>query len=310
MNKDHSSATSSAGYGARLGKGVGADTAPTIVTRTLQGAEVAVTEVKVDEPNCQLSDPLPPEDAYLVVLVLKEVPTVSYAEGSRHIRDYQLHAHATSIYDMRRDPRGRIMDPFHTLTWYLPHEAMRTLADEAHVPFVEDLRFEAGTCVVDETVQHLGRSVLPALRAPDQVNRLFVDNMALALSVHVAQTYGGMGIASQPIPGGLAFWQERRAKDLLMSDLAGSTPLREIAAACDLSIGHFSRAFRKSTGLPPHAWLISARIEAAKTLLSKRGMPLSEIALSCGFADQTHFTRVFAARAGMSPGAWRRTILD
>jgi transcriptional regulator GlxA family with amidase domain len=86
--------------------------------------------------------------------------------------------------------------------------------------------------------------------------------------------------------------------------------LRDIAAACGLSVNHLSRAFRRSTGLPPHAWLIGARLEAAKTLLRQRTRALADIALACGFADQTHFTRVFTTRIGLSPGAWRRSALD
>jgi AraC-like DNA-binding protein len=131
----------------------------------------------------------------------------------------------------------------------------------------------------------------------------------LALGAHVAQTYGGMQAYSRPVQGGLALWQEKRSKDMLANDLTGATPLAEIAQACGLSISHFSRAFRRSTGLAPHAWLLQSRVEAAKTMLRQREKAsLSVIALACGFADQSHFTRVFTRRVGLSPGAWRRRV--
>ena len=86
----------------------------------------------------------------------------------------------------------------------------------------------------------------------------------------------------------------------------GATPLHEVSVACGLSISHFSRAFHKSTGLAPHAWLLKARIDRAMTMLRRREGSISEIALACGFADHSHFTRVFRRRVGMGPAEWRR----
>src|SRR5450631_1389407 len=60
------------------------------------------------------------------------------------------------------------------------------------------------------------------------------DSISLAVSAHVAQTYGGMQTRSQKRKGGLAPWQERRATEMLAADLAGATPLTEIAGACGL----------------------------------------------------------------------------
>ena len=83
-------------------------------------------------------------------------------------------------------------------------------------------------------------------------------------------------------------------------------PLSEVAAECGLSRGHFSKAFKTTTGQSPHAWLIERRIEAARQMLQASSASLSEIAIACGFADQSHLTRVFGARTGSSPALWRR----
>jgi AraC family transcriptional regulator len=106
--------------------------------------------------------------------------------------------------------------------------------------------------------------------------------------------------------GGLAAWQEKRAKDMLANSLDGSITIAEIASQCGLSASHFSRAFRQSTGVPPHNWLVKHRLNIAKDLLRNRALPLSNIAQQCGFADQSHFTRVFSHEMGTSPGMWRR----
>jgi AraC-like DNA-binding protein len=98
----------------------------------------------------------------------------------------------------------------------------------------------------------------------------------------------------------------KRACERLDADLRGTVSLQQLAVEFGLSVSHFSRAFRISTGLPPHQWLLRQRVNAAKQLMTARDLSLSEIAISAGFANQSHFTRVFSAQVGASPAAWRR----
>ncbi len=80
--------------------------------------------------------------------------------------------------------------------------------------------------------------------------------------------------------------------------------LEELAALAGLSAKHFARAFRQSIGVPPHRWLIERRINGAKGLLAVTDLGLAEIALACGFADQSHFTAVFRRGTGATQGAF------
>ena len=130
----------------------------------------------------------------------------------------------------------------------------------------------------------------------------------LAVAAHVAQTYGGMRPVSRPVRGGLSPWQVRRAKEILSANLDGNVLLKEVARECRLSVSHFSRAFRRTMGMAPHNWLLAHRIEVAKEKLRDGGLSLSEVALTCGFANQSHLTRVFTRMVGVSPGAWCRAL--
>ena len=93
---------------------------------------------------------------------------------------------------------------------------------------------------------------------------------------------------------------------MLDANLDGKLPLSQLAEKCGLSTRHFARAFRQSTGVPPHRWLLSRRVDRAKDLLRDPALSLAEVALACGFADQSHFTRMFTTLVGLSPGLWRR----
>ncbi len=295
-------------YGRGLAKHWGLEDLPSIVTRSLRGAEIVVSDLRVDKPNGRLSDPLPRDDAYMICLVLRDLPQNSYWEEGREVGRYSLKRGQTAISDLRCEPAGLISQPIHTMLFHLPRAAINALADEISVPRVDELEFQPGVGMFDETVMHLGLSLMPALANPNRVSRLFTDHVTLALAAHCAQTYGGMQTLSKPLKGGLAPWQEKRSKEMLAGDLTGATPLHEIAGACGLSVSHFSRAFHKSTGLAPHAWLLHARVESARAMLRSGDASLSTIARASGFADQSHLARVFTRRVGLSPRTWRKMV--
>jgi AraC family transcriptional regulator len=308
MNSGESPQTVPGLDGRTLGKSWGLKELPSIVTRSLSGAEITVTDLRVNKPSGVLSEPLPRDDAYMICLVLRDLPGNSYWEEGRELGRFSLQHGHTAISDLRTAPAGLVEQPIHTMLFYLPRLVINALADEINVPRVDELQFNPGIGIFDEMIMHLGMSLLPALSSPNRVSRLYTDHMTLAFAAHVAQTYGGMLVAPKLTGGGLAPWQEKLAKEMIASDCTGSSSLQDVAAACGLSANHFSRAFRKSTGFSPHAWLLHTRVESAKPMLRAGNAPLSKIAQACGFADRSHFTRVFARRVGMSPGNWRKTV--
>jgi AraC family transcriptional regulator len=107
--------------------------------------------------------------------------------------------------------------------------------------------------------------------------------------------------------GGLAPWQIRRLAKFVDENISESVVISDMAALVRLSPHHFCRAFRVSLGESPHRYLIRCRVARAEQLMRTTPIPLGQIASECGFADQAHFTKVFSAACGMSPGAWRRT---
>ena len=104
--------------------------------------------------------------------------------------------------------------------------------------------------------------------------------------------------------GGLSPSRLRTAKDYLESNCFQSGQLGEIAGILGLSQSYFCSAFRASTGLTPHQWLMRTRIEKVKSLLKERNSRLSEVAGMAGFSDQAHMTRVFKQYVGSTPAAW------
>jgi AraC-like DNA-binding protein len=109
----------------------------------------------------------------------------------------------------------------------------------------------------------------------------------------------------QPLGPGLTRWQVRRARAFIAANVAASISTSDIAATCGLSRSYFTSAFRRATGQTPHQCLLRHRIEKAKQLLLGE-LNIADVALTCGFADQSHLTRTFSKHTGVSPGLWRR----
>ena len=297
--------STSEGYGQRLADRLRVKEPHAIITRVLRTAEMAATETRCDDPVPGLSGSFEREDAFLVTLSLRDYPNRVYWEDGRLMSVCDVRVGQTCIHDLKRDPVALHDKPIHVLFFYLPREALNAIADEADAPRVGDLNHKP-VGIDDDTISSLGRVLLPALNYPDQASQLFVDHLLFAIGVHIAQTYGGMRPPSPPVRGGLASWQVRRAKEILCANLDGSVPLKEVARECRLSVSQFSRAFRRTMGVAPHKWLLTRRVEVAKDRLRDNQLSLPDVALACGFADQSHLTRVFTRIVGLSPGAWRR----
>jgi transcriptional regulator GlxA family with amidase domain len=95
-------------------------------------------------------------------------------------------------------------------------------------------------------------------------------------------------------------------RELLLDETGVDLRLADLARLCDMPAHRFGRAFRETFGATPHRWLIAGRVERARKLLEATHMPISEMAHVCGFADQSHLTRCFTRKFGISPAAFRR----
>ena len=281
------------------------DVLPSVMTRSLHGVELAATETRNENPVPGLCGSLA-DEAYFVSLKLHDYPQCELWEDGKFFAKADVRAGTTYLYDLRRDPRYVIDKPFHSIHFNLPRAVLDSFAKQAGVPRIGDLACQFGFGFDDPVMRHIGAAVLEGMRRPGEPNQLFIDHMMLAFAAHIVRVYGGLPEVGELTRGGLAPWQVKRARERLASDLGGTLSLQQIAAELGLSVSHFSRAFRISTGLPPHRWLLQQRIAAAKQLLKVRELPLAEIAISAGFANQGHFTRVFSGIVGISPGAWRR----
>ena len=215
--------------------------------------------------------------------------------------------------------RNFALQPKGTPTHYLAHQSIRfgqvflpdalldRASDSENLPALSGRLRDDLSFVPERTLQTLTADYLR--RAFDTLNpatSLEMEGRALLLVDWLLRLHQPPGAVVAAPVGGLSPQHLRRACDFIMTHSAEDICLADLAELTGLNCKHFARAFRQSTGLPPHQYLIAQRIEAAKRYLSETRANLAEIALACGFADQSHFTATFRKAAGLPPGTWRR----
>ena len=284
-------------YDMGIGDGLYGDHGALVVNLSANKTEIAVV------PTTRCSKPLPRNKTFQVTLQLQNYPDYAPRGVGKtnpsalpHCRDKTIYNHAPSL----------IEKPSHSVHFHLPRAIIDAVADEVGAPRIDATEYQPGAVDTDATMQHLASAMLVAFAQPDQANRLFIDYMIRAVVAQLVHVCCRTKIRDGLVRGGLAPWQQRRAIDLLTANLDAEVPLAKVAKECRLSTGHFNRAFRASMGKPPHQWLLRRRVEKAKDMMRNTGCSLAEVAVACGFADQSHLTRVFVRLCGVSPGRWRR----
>ena len=111
--------------------------------------------------------------------------------------------------------------------------------------------------------------------------------------------------ADVPVTGGLSSSRLALVKQLITADLGKKISVPFLAESCELTRSHFSRAFKRSTGMSPQDWIRNQRIEQAKQLIKHSAMTLTQISAECGFCDQAHFSHIFSKTEGINPALWR-----
>lgn len=221
--------------------------------------------------------------------------------ATTHVFDHD----SVYIRSLGEDYKADLAAPFDFLLLEISPDSLALIADEADIPTVSALN--TITAHPDPVLANLARALVPALEHPEKASTLFVDQLTAAIGTHVVQQYGERVVSSGLRSRKLSRAQEKDAKSLILDNLHGNVSIAELAEACRLSRGYFIHAFRETTGMTPYQWLLRERINRARTLLLETDASLSEVAISCGFSDQSHFTRVFTNVVGTTPGLWRRT---
>jgi AraC family transcriptional regulator len=160
----------------------------------------------------------------------------------------------------------------------------------------------------DPIIQQLALALKLEIQTGCMSGKLFGESLGTALAARLVANYAVSKPSLEVKASGLPQSQLKRVIDYMKANLTEDLSILDLAKLAGMSESHFSRGFKQSMGIPPYQYLIQQRVERAKKLLEKRSLSISTIALDCGFANQTHLTKVFRQITGMTPKAYQRRL--
>jgi len=172
--------------------------------------------------------------------------------------------------------------------------AARSSTLEWHAPVMDDEALRTTLCRAFSASGAAGSAV----HASSPASQALLEE-ALLLAVGRATELARPPQPGRPDEANLALVIQR-----LADDFERAPTLDELAALAGTGRYTLVRQFGRRHGLPPMAWLLQLRLQRARDRIAA-GWTLAETALSCGFSDQSHLTRLFTRQFGHTPGAWR-----
>lgn len=201
----------------------------------------------------------------------------------------------------------------HKSSWYLESEVTllmlepTLLAQIAHES-VDPHRVELlpQFAKPDPLIYGIGLSLKSALASNGRCDRLYVDSLTTTLSIHLLRSYCSREQTIQKYDNGLPWYRLNQVLEYINVHLDQEIRLLALAEVLDMSQYHFCKLFKQSMGIAPYQYVIQQRVERAKQLLKVRDLSIADIALQCGFTNQSHLTKHFRQLTGITPKAYRR----
>lgn len=155
----------------------------------------------------------------------------------------------------------------------------------------------------DTTVEMALQRIVAELKQPDPISVTMVESQAMQLLVQMIRLNG---THHEPAKGGLSSFDLKRAITMIESSPDDMPTLAELAKEVGVSRFHFSRAFKQSMGMTPHAFIAQRRLERSADMLRSTNKSATEIAMECGFSSSSHLTTAFKRAYGVNPTEFRR----
>lgn len=161
----------------------------------------------------------------------------------------------------------------------------------------------------DPDICHAGVMLKDALASKERGSELIFESLARVFLVKLIQKYGLQEEA-------YAFSKSFTAKhyksvlDYVAANYGKSIHVEDLAHEAALSPSHFAQLFKQTIGMSPMQFVMAYRVEQARKRLAQHDAPMIDIAMSCGFADQAHFSRVFKQLEGETPSKYRARVLS
>ncbi|MGG5836198.1 helix-turn-helix domain-containing protein [Huaxiibacter chinensis] len=201
-----------------------------------------------------------------------------------------------------------IRDDLSFVHLYCTDEHLREIGEKIWDKSPASIALDEKTFASDPKITTLYRQFLLGCDWQQPANQLTLSTASTLLLTHLVQHYSSVQWKLPVVTGGLSPYVLRNTLAYIDANLSQPLTLDELAQQAALSEYHFARMFRQSMGRAPHQYVMQQRLEKAKALVLANELPLTEIALACGFSSASHFSNRFKVATGFTPSQLRATI--
>ena len=201
----------------------------------------------------------------------------------------------------------QIRGPLSFVHLYFTDQHLRDQAEQTWDRSPTQITLDERLFTEDPRIAVLYRQFLLKNDWHNPADQLAISSATTLVLNQLLQHYVNLGWQTPKVRGGLAPHQLKRVLDYIDSHLDQSLLLSDLAREADLSEYHFARMFKHSKGMAPHQYVMQRRLVTAGQLLQRSTLPLTEIALTCGFSSLSHFSNRFRHLHGISPSAMRNS---
>lgn len=160
----------------------------------------------------------------------------------------------------------------------------------------------------NESLHSICLALYDELHSGELGNKLYIESLGTAVAVLLLRQCSSCkeSVAATGPPAALLEWQWRRVTEYVNTHLDADLSLCELAKIAGISVYHFARLFKDTSGISPHQYVMQQRVEHSKELLRDKRLTILEVCLAVGFLNPAHFTTVFRKLIGVTPKAYRK----
>ncbi len=203
----------------------------------------------------------------------------------------------------------KVNDPIQFIHFYFADKDLTELGERVWDKSTDQIFLDDRTFLEDPYLANIFTHMVSSLNWQDRADQIALHSSTQMLMIHLLKNYCSRALPALKVTGGLTGYQIRRVKEYIEAHLGSNLTLSALAEQAGLSEYHFSRMFKQSTGVTPHQFVTSKRIDFSQQLLQRRETTLADIAWQAGFSSQSHFSTRFRQVTKMTPIQYRKLLL-
>jgi len=203
------------------------------------------------------------------------------------------------------------MDDIHVSHIYASESAITRVANEIFDKEIDQLNIEHSAQTDDPVLSELMLAYERECNSGSLGGELYTRTIETQICIHLIRQYANCHLREASSDPKISSNKRREIETFIADNLDQNITIEQLADVAGLSQSYFARVFRNDFGTPPHAFVLSRRLEKARQILASRPeTPIKVVTMECGFSDQSHLTRLFKDKYGLTPDRFRKRKLS